>query len=97
MKFTIDDGTDVRSIETVSIPKAVQRVIAYLDGLEEGKLVNAQKLSMVVGILKGTLANHLSHPALAPYKVAHRYNLVYYGNPATVQAYKAEMEKKDER
>jgi hypothetical protein len=47
LKFTIDDGTDVRSIETVSIPKAVQRVIAYLDGLEEGKSSTRKAVNVV--------------------------------------------------
>ncbi len=86
MKFVIDDGRSLPSC----IPSLVQKVIAELDRVPDGKLLTTAGLAQRMKRTPATLYHHATHPALLPYKWKANQTLAYFGNPQTITAARKE-------
>ncbi len=87
MKFVIDDG---RAGLPSCIPSLVQKVIAELDRVPDGKLLTTAGLAQRMKRTLSTLSHHTGHPALRPYKWKFNQTLAYFGNPQTIAAARKE-------
>lgn len=90
MEFILETEAGEQTAEGVALPLMVRKIIARLDGLDDGRLVNATRLSEIIGSPKKTMQQHTAHPALKPYRIAVGYNAIYYGSRKTVEAWNKE-------
>jgi len=88
VKFVVETERGETEAGKVVLPRSVAKMIEALDLLEAGRMVNIGRLSERVGLSKPTLQNHVSHPALNPYRIRIGYNEVYYASRATVEEWR---------
>jgi hypothetical protein len=78
---------DEGEFDAARLPRIVRDAQALLTNLPDGKLLRPPALAARLGVLTSTMLQHASHPALAPYKYAHRRRALF-GNPRTIEAAK---------
>jgi hypothetical protein len=91
MDFVIDTGEGDMPLPGATLPRTVYKIMEYLDSLPPGKLVTCRKIASAIGLLDGTVQNNTKNPALKPYRAEVGYNKIYWGNPATIEAFRKEI------
>jgi hypothetical protein len=90
----------INAVLASTAPSPVRRVQEVLDGLAPDVLLLNADLAESAGISRATLNTHATNPALANYRVMHKYTTegsatkaVFWGSRSTIKKLKAKLGK----
>ncbi len=89
MQFVIEGEPGEYTGQTT--PISVQRVIAALDKMDDGKLLRVQGLAERSSISVASVRQCSTHPTLDAYRFKHGGGILY-GNPKTIAAAKQKFQ-----